>query len=182
MEFKFILGVDMSKEWHNYCLMDSNFKIIKEGQINNTPDANFIFINQLVEEEQIEQLTDIILVLEHTGIYVQHLVRAWLSKGGRLSLVSAPKVSDQLGGKRTWDEKTDTMDARRLAEYGVRYTDKLKLWQAKRHILTQLQNFQIRLQRFYTFLLVDSQALTNLYTIKLLTFIYRYFQYMEDIY
>ena len=109
-------------------------------------------------------------------------LEAWLSKGGRLSLVSAPKVSDQLGGKRTWDEKTDTMDARRLAEYGVRYTDKLKLWQAKRHILTQLQNFQIRLQRFYTFLLVDSQALTNLYTIKLLTFIYRYFQYMEDIY
>lgn len=141
MKFKFILGIDMSKEWFNYCLMDVNFVIIKEGEVINAPDTIFAFLSELIKHSQVDQLNEIILVLEHTGIYVQHLVSAWLSKGGRLSLVAATKVSEQLGGKPVWDEKTDQLDARRLAEYGIRYTDKLVMWQAKEHLLVKLQSF-----------------------------------------
>lgn len=148
MEFKFIMGVDMSKNWFNFCLMNKLFDIVWEGRVENAPEAIFSFLSQLSQHPKVDGLVDIILVVEHTGIYVKHLVRCWLSKGGRLSLVPATKVSDQLGGQQGWEEKEDPIDARRLAEYGHRFSDKLKLWQAQGHTLEKLQHFQRQRERF----------------------------------
>jgi len=146
MEFKFILGVDMSKEWFHFCLQDRNFSIRWEDQVTNEPDAIFDFISHLLKRPQIQQLDEIILCLEHTGIYVQHLIRCWLSKGGRLSLIPATKISRQLAGAQGWSEKLDLLDARRLAEYGLRFADKLELWQLKSKVLDKLQRLH-RLRR-----------------------------------
>lgn len=139
MEFKFVLGVDMSKEWFNYCLMSEKLEIIGEGEVENTPAAIFLFIRDLLQEQAVKSLDEIILVMEHTGIYVQHLVTGWLSKGGQLSLVAAVKVSRLLGGQLGWDEKSDQMDARRLSEYGFRYSDQLELWKVKEHSIQVLK-------------------------------------------
>lgn len=139
MEFKFVLGIDMSKEWFNYCLMSTSYKIISEGKIDNHPDAIFQFISNLLKRKELTNIEEILLVMEHTGIYVQHLVNGWLSKAGSLSIVPATKVSDLLGGQLGWEEKTDELDARRLAEYGIRFSDKIELWQAKAHTLELLQ-------------------------------------------
>lgn len=147
MEFKFILGVDMSKKWFHYCLMNKTMDILKEGQIDNNPDAIFAFLAELSKDLNVDVLSDLILVLEHTGIYVKHLVRCWLSKGARLSLVPATKVSEQLGGQLGWEEKSDSIDARRLAEYGIRFADKLQLWQAQGPILEMMQQFQRQRER-----------------------------------
>ncbi len=147
MDFKFILGVDISKDWFNFCLKDHSFNIISEGEVINSPDPVLAFLSHFIQQHNLEDLSQVILVLEHTGIYVHHLVRAWLSKSGRLSMVAATKVSDLLGGKTQWDEKTDQLDARRLAEYGIRYSDKLILWQAPSHLLVQLQAFHRQRRR-----------------------------------
>jgi transposase len=146
MEFKFILGVDISKQWFNFCLMTAQFEILWEGEIENTPEPIFRFLKKLSQRVEVvnakAKLADIVIVMEHTGIYVQHLVKCYLSKGGRVSLVHASKVSELLGGKQKWDEKTDVLDARRLAEYGIRYKDKLALWQAKEHTIVKLRVLQ----------------------------------------
>jgi len=142
MEFKFILGIDMSKEWFHYCLMSKTFEIICEGKNDNHPDAIFQFITKLLKREEVKSMEEIFMVLEHTGIYVQHLVNGWLSKSGALSIVPATKVSELLGGQLGWEEKTDKLDARRLAEYGIRYEDKLQPWEAKVHTLELLQRLQ----------------------------------------
>lgn len=151
MKLKFILGVDMSKDWFNFCLMNAQFEIIWEGQIDNTPDTIFRFLSKLSKRKELLEsqttLSEITLVMEHTGIYVNHLVRAYLGKGAPLTLVHASKISEQLAGKGLWDEKTDEIDARRLAEYGIRYNDKLKLWQVKDHTLTSLQALQRQRKR-----------------------------------
>lgn len=133
----------MSKEWFHFCLKNQQYAILWEGEIKNNPEAIFTFLSKLAKQEHIAQsntpLTEIILVIEHTGIYVNHLVNAYLSKGGSLSLVHANKVSHLLGGIQKFDEKTDQIDARRLAEYGIRYSDKLQLWSPKQHTITKLQ-------------------------------------------
>ncbi len=152
MNFKFILGVDMSKEWFNFCLMNKELEILWEGEIVNSPDPIFTFLSDLSKRKELVEsqttLSEVTLVLEHTGIYVNHLVNAYLSKGGVLSLVHAAKVSEWLSGKVKWDEKTDKLDARRLAEYGIRYSDKLQLWQAKEETLVKLQALQRQRSRF----------------------------------
>ena len=152
MNFNFILGVDMSKEWFNFCLMNTQFNILWEGEIDNNPDSIFRFLSALSKQKELVDsqttLAQVTLVMEHTGIYVNHLVKAYLSKGAPLSLVHASKVSEQLGGKQKYDEKTDQIDARRLAEYGIRFSDKLKLWQAKEHTMVELQMLQRQRTRF----------------------------------
>lgn len=131
MEFKFTLGVDMSKEWFNYCLMSKNFEIICEGEVENNPESIFQFISHLLEKQNLNCIDEIVIIMEHTGIYVQHLVNCWLSKAGQLSIVPAYKVSQLLAGQLGWDEKSDQIDARRLSEYGFRYSDQLQLWKVK---------------------------------------------------
>ena len=151
MKFKFTLGVDMSKEWFNFCLMDAEFQTLWQGQVDNNEESIFKFLTQLSQHEEVTKaqavLADIVLIMEHTGIYVQHLVKCYLSKAGPVSLVHASKVSDLLAGKQKWDEKTDQMDARRLAEYGIRYKDKLELWQAKEPTLIKLRVLQRQRRR-----------------------------------
>lgn len=143
MNFKFTIGVDMSKEWFHFCLKNHQYAILWEGKIDNNPEAIFRFLTQLSKREELTStdtdLSQVVLVMEHTGLYVNHLVNAYLSKGGPLSLVHANKVSHLLGGVNKFDEKTDQIDARRLAEYGIRYADKLQLWQPKEHTLIKLQ-------------------------------------------
>lgn len=160
MEFKFILGVDMSKAFFHYCLMNKQFEIIEQGEVDNHPDAIFDFVFKLLQRTELSKIEDIILVMEHTGIYVQHLTNCWLSKQGRLCMVAATKVSDQLGGNFGWDEKTDELDAQRLAEYGIRYSDQLKLWQARAQnleLLRRLHGQRRRLNDVINILMVPAK-------------------------
>jgi len=142
MTFKFIVGIDVSKEWFNYCIMNSKFDILQEGELRNTPNGVLAFIQMLEDEKYLVNMEDILLIMEHTGIYVKHLSKAWLAKTGKLCLIHSAKVSNLLSGLDNWDEKTDAMDARRLAEFGFRFKDKIKLWQAKASNLTLLQDLQ----------------------------------------
>lgn len=147
MEFQWILGVDMSKEWFDFCLMNPQFDIIWEGQVDNRPEAISKWIDQLQDLPHLVDLNTGSLVMEHTGLYVKHLLRAWLAQGAHLALVPASKVSEKLTGAPGWVEKTDRLDARRLAEYGHRFADQLNPWQAPSQLLEQLQHFQRQRQR-----------------------------------
>lgn len=148
MEFKLVLGVDISKEWFDFCLMNSEFDIIWEAQVKNNPEDIYRFLSEFLAKGYATSFKDVLLCLEHTGIYVQHLIRCYLSKGGRVCMVPAAKVSEQLNGKVQWDEKTDSMDARRLAEYAFRFADKLKMWKAQDPTLVKLQAYQRQRERF----------------------------------
>ena len=142
IQFKFMMGVDMSKDWFNYAIMDQQFNAIKEGKVTNRPDEILAFLSDLLKEGAVGRMEDLYLCLEHTGKYVQHLVRAWMSKNGRLSLVAASCVSEQMRGKQGWSEKDDSLDALRLAEYGIRFSDKLKPWQLSDQSLEKLRVLQ----------------------------------------
>lgn len=129
MKCKFILGTDVSKAWLNFCLMNQALQIIGEWQIDNEQQAIIEFLDQLCQLDRVEDLSQIWIVMEHTGIYVQHLVHCASSKDVRVSLVAASKISDSLVGKASFEQKTDQIDARRIAEYGHRFEDKLILYQ-----------------------------------------------------
>lgn len=139
MKFKYVLGVDISKGWFHYCLKDKGYQVIEEGQVSNAAGDIYAFISHLEEHLGSQALANIVLCMEYTGVYVKHLVRCWLSKGGQVSMVHASKVSEQLSGKQGWLEKSDYLDARRLAEYGIRFDDQLEPAQLKDETLESLQ-------------------------------------------
>lgn len=151
-----MLGVDISKEWFHVCVMGQDLSIIMEQKVENDPVSIASFIAQLQAELGIQELEPVYLVMEHTGIYVQHLVNEWLSHGGRLSLVAANKISEHLGLRPGKEDKTDELDARRIAEYGCRYSDKLVSYEAQGKTLTALQRLQRQREQ-----LVDARTRLN---------------------
>lgn len=147
MDFKFKLGSDISKLWFDYCLIDEKLEIIVKGNVSNSPEAIQEFINELLNLGIIKSISDILLVIEHTGLYINHLVKTWLSNGGRLSLIQASKISIALDGGNSFEEKTDPMDALRIAEYAVRFEDKLKLYELSPEALISLKLLRAQRKR-----------------------------------
>ena len=146
MNFKFFLGVDISKEWFNYCLRNADLDILQEGKVNNCDDDIFLFIKEILLAFDTD-ITQTILLMEHTGIYSKNLNRCWHDKGGSQSLVQANKVSSLLGIDVKGEGKTDTIDARRLSEYAVRFSDKIAIWQPNDHQIELLQHLQRQRKR-----------------------------------
>lgn len=142
MHFKYILGVDMSKATFNFCLIDQQGLIYWEGQIKNQEHSIEDFIELIKQNLELDHIKDIILCMEYTGIYVKPLLRVWMAQQGPLSLVPACKASQLLAGDKGWDEKSDVLDARRLAQYAWRFPDKLKLWTLRNQTIEQLQVLQ----------------------------------------
>jgi len=147
MEFKFVLGVDQSKKWFDCCLMTAQLVILLEERIDNTPSAIFDFISKLVALGHFEDITQVLLAIEATGIYTEHLTNSWLLKGGELAMLHASKISEHLAGSSGFEEKNDRLDARRVSEYAIRFSDKLKKWKPKTVTLQLLQGLQRQRER-----------------------------------
>ena len=142
MHFTYILGVDISKDWFDVCLMNRQFEIVFEQRVVNRSDQIMEFISNLLEQFDITEMNSIFMCVEHTGLYIQNLVRCWMTKGGELAVIPANKISRSLAGSQGWVEKTDTLDARRIGEYGIRFSDKLQSYRLKSHNLELLQRLQ----------------------------------------
>ncbi|MEO1436954.1 MAG: IS110 family transposase [Bacteroidota bacterium] len=141
MEFTFMVGIDMGKAEFAYCVMDHNFRIHAQGQIANQTDAIDLFCQQLVAQLRVGHIGELFLCVEHTGSYNQPLIRHWIGLGGRLDVIPATKVSQLLAGPQGWSDKNDSIDARRLAEFGVRFSDKLTEHQLPSKTLKTLRIF-----------------------------------------
>lgn len=150
MEFTYVLGVDISKDWFHVCLMDKQFGIICEQQVVNRTDDIMVFISELLEEHRIAEISSVFMCMEHTGLYIQNLIRSWMSKGGRLAVIPANKITERLAGAQGWVGKTDFLDARRIAEYGLRFSDKLECYKLKSHTVELLQRLQRQRVRLLT--------------------------------
>lgn len=141
------MGVDISKEWFDYCLINNQFELISKGRVSNNPESIKEFIFLILRECDIKSIDHILLVMEHTGLYVNHLLNGWLTEGGKLSLVPANKISQALQATDSFDEKTDEMDARRIAEYSVRFEDKIDLFELKSQNLKDIQLLRAQRKR-----------------------------------
>ncbi len=147
MQFSYVLGVDISKDWFHVCLMDKRFKIIMEREVVNRSDQIMEFISELLSQHGVDEIGSIFMCMEHTGLYINNLVRNWMIKGGQLAVIPATKISDRLAGRQGWAEKTDFIDARRIAEYGIRFSDKLERYALKNNTLELIQGLQRQRKR-----------------------------------
>lgn len=142
-----MVGIDMGKSEFAYCVMDHNFRIHAQGQIANQTDAIDLFCQQLVAQLRIGHIGELFLCVEHTGSYNQPLIRHWVGLGGRLDVIPATKVSQLLAGPQGWSDKNDSIDARRLAEFGIRFSDKLTEHQLTPKALKAIQLFHRQRER-----------------------------------
>ena len=133
MEFSLFMGCDISKESFTYCLRDGS-KILLQGEVKNSAMHIQCWLKSIKKEHQVD-LNQVIFCLEHTGVYGLFLIRTLHSRSLRVCVESASNIKLSLGMQRG---KNDKVDARRIAEYAMRYPDKLKQWQPKRPVVEKL--------------------------------------------
>jgi transposase len=134
MEKTIFIGCDISK--HNIDF----YVVAKDGfcfhsKIENKTVAINAWIKLLAKKHGI-LITDCWVCMEHTGIYNNHLLRTLASLNVKLSVIHASQIKMSLGMQRG---KSDKVDAQRIAEYGMRFSDKLDIWQPKREVVEKLK-------------------------------------------
>lgn len=124
---KFTIGADISKDKINFALRFLNDYIL-EKELENTTSALNKFIKEVqslvksIAKEKKSEFT-IEFIMEHTGIYGNLLIECLAGQKVPMYVVSGLEIKNSTGISRG---KNDKIDAKRIADYGVRFADKLK--------------------------------------------------------
>ena len=137
IKWRFIVGIDISKKNLDIQLFDRQNGDKHRCQLRNTSEG-FYRLGQWLEQHQATQ-SQTIFVSEHTGRYGELLLRWTTDIGWPHAVVKTTALE-----KVSWEHhrKTDEFDANQLAEYGVRFSDRLPLSEAPRPSLGQLKRLQ----------------------------------------
>jgi len=137
MEFKFFIGVDVSKETLDVALLDARqHEQINHVQISNDEES----ISQLVqglESANGFDLKQTLFCMEHTGLYNYPLLNFISTHQLNVWVENSVEIKQSMGLQRG---KNDRIDAKRIAKYAFKNTDKLRLWQPSRQVVDTLRH------------------------------------------
>ena len=116
---KLIIGIDFSKEKMNFCCMDAqNMSVLMEGEVENSRQGCGEMTKRLRGLR-----TGLRSCGENTGIYSLETAECLTSRKYFVWLENPLQLKLSSGIRRS---KTDTLDARMIAEYAYRHQDKAK--------------------------------------------------------
>ncbi|MBC7893059.1 MAG: IS110 family transposase [Sphingobacteriaceae bacterium] len=133
--YSFFVGIDVSKETLDYCLLTTSERPTLQLCRKNTPEAIEATLSELAAQVPGFQFGACLFCLEATGVYQHHLLAHLLSLGASVWVESARQIQYSLGRQRG---KSDTLDAHRIACYALDKQTKARLWQPQRPLLDRL--------------------------------------------
>lgn len=136
MEFKFFIGIDVSKNELDFSVQQGKCFLFHK-EIVNDPGAIRSIIKELCLLPDFK-LSNAVFCMEHTGIYNNHLLECLYKKKGNICLEAASQIKNSLGNIRGKNDKVDSM---RIAEYAYKNRGELRLWEPKREVVQQLANY-----------------------------------------
>lgn len=129
----FVFGVDTSKHQLDFYLL-KDLTPITHKVVKNKTTAIKSWLLKTLKQYRIK-LTDCLFCIEQTGIYCNPLITVLLEINAVFSVENATSIKLSGGLTRGKDDK---VDAYRIAQYGVRYSDRLTIYQPKRDIIYSL--------------------------------------------
>lgn len=123
MKFESFIGVDVSKLTLDLCLVSPG-GILENFKIENKPANIKRLFNKIVKSVEVDKL---LVCAEHTGHYSNVLRNFCLDHKVPLCLESGAEIKLRSGVQR---KKNDKVDAERIADYAIRYQDRLRLQKA----------------------------------------------------
>ena len=127
------VGIDVAKLTLDYCLLQEDQQPVR-GQILNTQKSIKTFLKALEKEEF--RLEEALFVFENTGIYSSLLSLVLSESVFDYAQVPALEIKRSLGITRG---KSDKVDAKEIAQYAKRNTDKITLSKLPELSLQQLK-------------------------------------------
>lgn len=142
METVYFLGIDVSKK-----KLDTAFTLdginMYENQIENNPAAIKGFIEQLRKEFGFP-LSQLVVCMEHTGIYCQPFLDFAVRNKVNVCLEPALQIKQSQGMTRG---KNDQVDAKRIAAYVFKNRQELRFWKPQRLALQKLKTLLVIRER-----------------------------------
>ena len=132
-----IVGIDISKLTLDICLLDRQNRQQTEIRISNN-SVGFARLGDWLNAQGATP-ADTVLVSEHTGRYGEQLLR-WSGENGWPHAIVKTTALKKVSAEH--HRKSDGYDARKLAEYGRRFSDKLRLSQPLKPAVKQLKRLQ----------------------------------------
>lgn len=139
------MGIDISKEKLNICLRKGT-QTVREEEIKNTVAAIKKCVKRIEKESGVTD-DDLLVCAEFTGRYIYPLVCACDEMGLFLWMEDPTRIKNSFGVARG---KDDRVDARRIAEYAFRFSDKAVAYEMPDKTIVSLKN-----------LLTDRDTLAN---------------------
>lgn len=126
---KFIVGADISKDKINFALRFLN-EFILEKEVENSTTALNKFIKEIASlaksmSKEKKDKYSLEFIMEHTGIYGNLLIESLSGLKMTMYVVSGLEIKNSTGISRG---KNDKIDAQRIADYGLRFADKLRVF------------------------------------------------------
>lgn len=134
---RYIVGIDISKKHLDLVLLDRKTGINDHQTVPNGQQG-YRQLGCWLHNLGINQ-SQTVLVSEYTGRYGEHLLRWTTDQGWAHAVVKTTALE-----KVSWEHhrKTDPFDARQLAEYGDRFSDRLRLTEAPKPAVGQIKRLQ----------------------------------------
>lgn len=135
--WRYVVGIDISKQHLDCYLLDRKTAQGWECQVINTPKG-FDQLEQWLTDQQVDR-SQTVWVSEHTGRYGEHLLR-WTTTEDWPHAVVKTTALDKVTHEH--HRKDDPYDAEELADYGARFSDRLRLTQAPKPAVGQIKRLQ----------------------------------------
>lgn len=133
METLYFLGVDISKKKFDAAVTIDG-KHFHEVQVENLAKPIESFFREL--KKQLTSFSNLIVCLEHTGIYCQPLLDYLIRNKIKVCVEPALQIKQSQGMTRG---KTDKVDSKRIAIYAFKNRENLTFWKPQRRCIQQLK-------------------------------------------
>jgi transposase len=133
----YIVGIDVSKKVLDVYLFDRKTGVGHNCQVPNNTGGFQRLAQWLASRGADKSQTK--LISEHTGRYGEHLLR-WTTDNGWIHAVVKTTALKNVRGEHP--RKTDVFDAEDLAEYGDRFSDRLRFVEAPKPAVGQIKRLQ----------------------------------------
>jgi transposase len=142
METVYFIGIDVSKKKLDSALTIDG-KSYHQDELENTTNAIQIFFRGMKKMFGMKP-SQMIVCMEHTGIYCLPLLDFLLKNSIKVCLESAMRIKKSQGIARG---KSDPIDALRIAQYAYKNREELRYWQPQRSVVQQLKGLLVTRER-----------------------------------
>jgi len=131
--YTYFIGTDVSRNTLDHAVMQGH-ELLFHRQTANQVSAISDFISEIKQLNGFK-IGKALFCVEDTGIYSNHMLTSLRRIKANFISESSSKIRNSMGNVRN---KSDKIDAVRIAEYAFRFKDKLNLWKPKRRVIEQL--------------------------------------------
>jgi transposase len=133
-KFSLFVGIDVSKAWLDIAIVSRENILQKTDRVDNTIEAIRAYVKTLPS-----QTAGILFCLENTGKYGNPFLHVTATLHLNTWVEHPLQIKRSQGMTRG---KTDVQDAIRIAQYAIRFQDKVSLWKPEEKVIAQLKELQ----------------------------------------